>query len=165
VRIVARLNDKQFKGYRLRPIPHPIDDIVASVVEAFQTGTPSQRQAVLDDMTDRAGSVLCAFAERLAAVAVRNRSAEPLQEALVAVGIAVEALDDYRDHLYPLVTVNHSAVMLGMSFAALVESVAHQLPATGLARLHEFDRRDERHRSLRAFELQTQGEGSDFRYC
>jgi hypothetical protein len=66
--------------------------------------------------------------ERLAAVAVRNRSAEPLQEALVAVGIAVEALDDYRDHLYPLVTVNHSAAMLGMSFAALVESPTNCRP-------------------------------------
>jgi hypothetical protein len=116
-------------------------------------------------MTARPAAVLCVSAERLAAVAVRAHSAEPLHQALVAIGMAVEALDDDRDHLYPLAAVHHSAVVIGSNFVALVDSVADELPAAALARLYAFDRREERDRSLRAFGLRTHGEGDQFRYC
>lgn len=63
--------------------------------------------------------MLCGSAERLAAVAVRTRSIEPVHRALVAIGITVEALEDDHDHLYPLAAVHHSAVMLVIDFRTL----------------------------------------------
>jgi hypothetical protein len=164
VGIAARLSDKQFNGHRLRRIPHPLDDLIDGVVDAYRKATPSQRQAMMSEMTTTAAGVLCGFAERLAAVAVRTRSIEHLHRALVAVGMSVEALEDDRDHLYPLAAVHHSAVILGFNFTTLVDSVARELPTVGLARLHAFDRREERDRSLQAFGLRTDGEGEDFRY-
>ena len=73
-------------------------------------------------------------------------------------------LDDVRDHLYPCAAVDHSAALLGTSFAALVNSVAAELPPAALAKLRAFDGREGRDRSLQAFELRTDGDGDDFRY-
>jgi len=123
VGIVARHNDKQFNGHRLRRIPHPLDDVVSGVVGAYRDGSPSERPAMLPEMTAKPAAVLCTSAERFAAMAVRTGSVEPLRQALVAVAMAIEALDDVRDHLYPCAAVDHSAALLGTSFAALVNSV------------------------------------------
>jgi hypothetical protein len=165
VSIVARLGDKQFNGHRLRRIPHPLDEVISGVVHVYRNATPPERRAMLVDLPARSAGVLCTYAERLAAVAVRAGSIVPLHDGLVAVGMAVEALDDDRDHLYPLAAVNHSAAMLGVTFAALVNSVADDLPTAALARLRAFDEREERDRSLQAFGLRTHGSGDDFRYC
>lgn len=164
VDIAARLSDKQFDGHRLRRIPHPLDDVIGGAIDAFRKATPSQRRAMLAGMAPRPAGVLCCFAERLAAVAVRTRSIEPLHRALVAVAIAVVALEDDRDHLCALAAVHHSAVMLGITFTTLVDSVARELPGVGLARLQDFGRREEQDRSLQAFGLRTEGEGESFRY-
>lgn len=120
---------------------------------------------MLVDVTGRSAGVLCTYAERLAAVAVRAGAVEPLRDGLVAVGMAVDALDDHRDHLCPLAAVNHSAAMLGVTFAALVNSVASELPPAARARLRAFDARAEKDRSLQAFGLRTAGSGNEFRYC
>jgi hypothetical protein len=165
VGIVARLNDKQFNGQRLRRIPHPLDDVVAGVVDAYRDGSPAERQAILAEMTAKPAAVLCASAERFAAVAVRTSSVEPLRQALVAVGMAIEVLDDDRDQLYPCAAIDHSAVLLRASFAPLVDSVAAELPPAALAKLRAFDEREMRDRSLQAFGLRTDGDGDDFRYC
>jgi hypothetical protein len=165
VGIVARLNDKQFNGHRLRRIPHPLDDVVAGVVSAYRVGSPAERQVILSEMAAKPAAVLCASAERFAAIAVRTGSVEPLRQALVAVGMAIEALDDDRDHLYPCAAVDNSAALLGTSFASLVDSAAAELPPAALAVLRAFDGRETRDRSLQAFGLQTDGEGDDFRYC
>ena len=116
-------------------------------------------------VTARSAGVLCTYAERLAAIAVRASSVEPLHDGLVAVAMAVEALDDYRDHLYPLAAVNHSAAMLGTTFSALVNTVADELPPAALTRLRAFNEREERDRSLQAFGLRTDGSGDEVRYC
>jgi hypothetical protein len=165
VGIVARLDDKQFNGYRLRRIPHPIGDVVAGVVGAYRDGSPAERQAILSEMTAKPAAVLCAAAERLAGTAVRTGSVDPLRQALVAVGMAIEALDDDRDHLYPCAATDHSAALLGTSLAPLVNSVADVLPPGALAKLRAFDECDLRDRSLQAFGLRTDGDGDNFRYC
>lgn len=164
VSITARLNDKQFRGHRLRHIPHPLDEVVAEVIETYRSAAPPLREAILNEMTDIPARVLCGSAERLAAMAVRSHSAAPLRQALVAVGMAVAALDDPRDHLYPLAAVHHSAVILDTPLAAVINSVTNQLPTAALERLHAFDNREERDKSLQAFGLRTTGDGDEFRY-
>ena len=165
VSIVARLGDERFHGLRLRRIPHPLDEVVSVVVHAYRNATPPGRRAMLVDLPVMSAGVLCTYAERLAAVAVRAGSIVPLHDGLVAVGMAVEALDDERDHFYPLAAVNHSAAVLGVTFAALVNSVVDDLPTAALARLRAFAEREEGDRSLQAFGLRTEGSGDDFRYC
>jgi hypothetical protein len=69
--------------------------VVTGLIDTYRRSTLSQRQVVLAEVTNRPAAVLCASAERLAALAVRTRSVGPLHQALIAVGMAVEALDDY----------------------------------------------------------------------
>jgi hypothetical protein len=165
VGIVARLNGKHFDGHRLRRMPHPLDDVVVGVISAYRDGSRAERQAILAEMTAKPAAVLCASAERFAAIAVRTGSVDPLRQALVAVGMAVEALDDDRDHLHLCAAIDHSAELLGTSFAPLVNSVAAELPPAALAKLRAFDGREMRDRSLQAFGLRTEGDSGDFRYC
>jgi hypothetical protein len=162
--LVSRLNDKQFNGHRVRVIPHPLDEVIIQVIHTYRGASKAQRQAMLDEMTQRSGGVLCASAERLAAMAVRANCVAPLYQALVAIGIGVEALDDDRDHLYALTAIDHSAGLLSTTLTALTDTVADELPPAGLTRLRMFDQRQPRDRSLQAFGRRTEGEGPEFRY-
>ena len=69
--------------YRSR-IPCPEDERVAKVVRAFSESSPG-RQAVFREAVDgvRAG-LLLVFSERMAALAVRMESAQPIVQGLVA---------------------------------------------------------------------------------
>jgi hypothetical protein len=162
--LVSRLNDKQFNGHRVRVIPHPLDEVIIQVIDTYRGASKAQRQAMLEEVTQRSGGVLCASAERLAAMAVRANSVAPLYQALVAIGIGDEALEDYRDHLFSLTAVDHSAGLLSTTLSALIDTVANELPPAGLTCLHMFNRRQPRDRSLQAFGLRTEGEGPEFRY-
>jgi hypothetical protein len=52
--------------------------------------------------------------------------------------------------------------MLGTHLAALINSVADELPAAALEWLRAFDDREERDKSLQAFAIRTTGEGDEF---
>jgi hypothetical protein len=86
--ITARLTGKQFNGYLRLRLPHELDDVVNQVVAAYRSATPAERQAIVSDMQPRAAGVLSAYGERMAAIAVRSQSVEPLQRGLVAMGMA-----------------------------------------------------------------------------
>ena len=75
--------------YRSR-IPCPDDERVARVVRAFSESSPG-RQAVFRKAIDgvRAG-LLLVFSERMAALAVRMESAQPIVQGLVAASLAQE---------------------------------------------------------------------------
>src|SRR4051794_11851054 len=75
--------------YRSR-IPSQEDERVARVVRAFSESSPG-RQAVFREAVDgvRAG-LLLVFSERMAALAVRMESAQPVVQGLVAASLAQE---------------------------------------------------------------------------
>src|SRR5918911_4809044 len=75
--------------YRSR-IPCPEDERVARVVRAFSESSPG-RQAVFREAIDgvRAG-LLLVFSERMAALAVRMESGQPIVQGLVAASLAQE---------------------------------------------------------------------------
>lgn len=83
VTVAARLNDRQFNGHRVRRIPHPLDDVIIAVITSYRTASPAEQQAMVDKLNKVAVGALCTFPERLAAVAVRTHSVEPLHQGLV----------------------------------------------------------------------------------
>ena len=78
------------EGYYRSRIPCPEDERVASVVRAFSESSPG-RQAVFREAVDgvRAG-LLLVFSERMAALAVRMESAQPIVQGLIAASLAQE---------------------------------------------------------------------------
>src|SRR4051795_841424 len=78
------------EGYYRSRIPCPEDERVAKVVRAFSESSPG-RQAVFREAVDgvRAG-LLLVFSERMAALAVRMESAQPIVQGLIAASLAQE---------------------------------------------------------------------------
>lgn len=161
---IAALNDKKFAGYLRRRLPHELDAAVDDVVDRYRRGTAQERAAMRDALTPGAAGVLSAYGQRAAARAVRRRSAADLSRALVALGLAHGALDDWRDNLYGLTAMAHSADLLGEDLHALVDGVAGELPGPAVDALRDFVRQDPANRSLSTMGLAVQGSGEDFSY-
>ena len=88
--LLAQLDLPPGDGYYRARIPCPDDEQVARVVRAFSEASPG-RQAVFREAIDgvRAG-LLLVFSERVAALAVRLESTEPLVQGLIAASLAQE---------------------------------------------------------------------------
>jgi hypothetical protein len=162
--VFGYLRDRRFDGYLRRRLPHELDRLVDAAVAAYRSGSTETRQAMTNDLGPRVAGVLSAYGERMAAMAVRTRSAEPLRRGLVAMGVAEEHLDDSRTNLIVLGAVNHSAKTIGTDLATIIDDVAADLPARVLGTFRTFDSRSERDKSLQAMGLGTQGVGDSFRY-
>ena len=161
---LSRLGGKQFNGYLKIKLPHDLDAVVDSAVDAYRGEDASRRQQMIDETTLGVAGVLSAYGQRMAAVAVRAQSPVVLERALLAVGIAQGRLQDPRDNLYPLAAINHSATLLGTDLGQVIDRVATLLPAPAVQALRAFASRAERDKSLRAMGLGTAGQGAEFRY-
>lgn len=161
---ISRLRDRRFNGYLAVRLPHPLDDEVGAVVFAYMAGSAAVRQAMLEEIGDRAAAVLSVYGQRMASTAVRTGSVEDLRRGVLAVGLAERRLDDFRNNLFVLSTINDSATLIGTSLGALIESLKNLLPPAGLEGLRTFDQREERAKSLEAFGRRRTGAGETFRY-
>jgi|GEM_PF-6906668 len=88
--LLAQLDLPPGDGYYRARIPCADDEQLARVVRAFSEASPG-RQAVFREAVDgvRAG-LLLVFSERMAALAVRLESVEPIVQGLVAASLAAE---------------------------------------------------------------------------
>src|SRR3954453_10853223 len=119
--------------YRAR-IPCREDEQVARVVRAFSEASPG-RQAVFREAIDgmRAG-LLLVFSERVAALAVRLESSEPLVQGLIAASLAQEG--DPREALAVPALHRRSAELLGLDGGRVFDEGARRaafFPARWLA--------------------------------
>jgi hypothetical protein len=90
---LATLDLPRHEGYYERPIPCAADSRIGRAVKAFTAAPPvwqaSFREAIDLDRAD----LLCAWSERMAAMAVRLESPRPLVLGLVALSLADESGD------------------------------------------------------------------------
>ncbi|MEV0734989.1 hypothetical protein AB0I51_03275 [Streptomyces sp. NPDC050549] len=155
---LSRFQDRRFNGYLGVRLPHALD----AEVDVFVTAYMSSPKPL--DMGPRAAGVLSAYGRRMASVAVRTRSAEPLRRGLVAVGLAEAWLEDPRNNLYGLAALHDGASLIGTPFSGLITEVSRCLPPSGLAALRDFDGRQERAKSIEVMGIRRTGEGETFLY-
>lgn len=160
----SRLSGKQFNGYLRIRLPHALDSVVHTAVAEYQRSSPRDRALLIETLAPRAAGVLSAYGERMAAMAVRSESLSALRDALLAMGIAQARLEDWRDNLYPLAAVNHSAGLLDTDLNSLIDSVTSDLPQVALDAFRAFAARTNQDKSLAAMGLATEGTATDFRY-
>ncbi|MFJ8233565.1 hypothetical protein ACIQ9E_26965 [Streptomyces sp. NPDC094448] len=158
------LMGKKFNGYLRVGIPSEQDAVVDLVVAHFMGATEASREEVMEEVTPSAAAVLCVYAERMAAVSVRESSSGPLERGIVAIGMALSRLEDPRDSLYPLAALNHASSVIGSSLGRVIDSVTEILPRSSKAEIRDFMERDERDKSLSSMGLCAMGEGAAFRY-
>jgi hypothetical protein len=164
VSLIARLDDKQFNGYLLIRLPSELDDVVARVVAAYQSSSPAEQATLIGAVSGRVAGVLSCYGQRMASIAVRSRSEDALRSGLMAVGMGIAKLDDWRDSLYPLAALNHAATTIGSDLSQLVNQVASDLPDAAVSSVRAFVARSDRGKSLEAMGMRVLGVGDAIRY-
>lgn len=160
-RVDAAIRDGVYDGYGPRPIPHPLDDAVEALLRAVRDDGASAAE-VLGCINRRLASVLLAYAERSAALAVRRASLETLELALFALGLAEP--DDSREKLLVMPLPWRSAAMLGHDPRRTFERVAAELPKAGREDLLGFTRRRAADQTLSSMGYIEGADHDGFRY-
>lgn len=146
-------------GYGPRPIPSDRDSEIETVVRRGLS--PEGYGELRSGVRPEHQAVLRAYAERMASLAVRRQSAEPLGAALVA--LALGGLDDgSREALLILPLIYRSAELLGEDPAALFRQAAVRVGETAAGELGRFLGRDDR--SIRSMGYVEGADEDGFRY-
>ena len=90
------------EGYYDNPIPCPEDSQIARAVKAFTDADPSWQAAFREAMDSDRSDLLCAWSERVAALAVRLDSARPIVLGLIGLSLAAETGDGEALLIAPL---------------------------------------------------------------
>jgi hypothetical protein len=104
---------KKFFGYGRLSIPHELDSIPEQLVRSYLTAEQSPRE-LLSVLPRDAASVLLAFSERQAALAVRVQSHDMLKLSVLAVGLAAIITDDERQGMLVMPLAWRTAELLGL---------------------------------------------------
>ncbi len=132
---LATLDLPRHEGYYERPIPCAADSRIGRAVKAFTAAAPvwqaSFREAIDLDRAD----LLCAWSERMAAMAVRLESPRPLVLGLVALSLADEGAAGEALLVAPL--HRRSAEKLGADAARVFDEAAGLSDLAGARWLRE----------------------------
>jgi hypothetical protein len=132
---LARLDVRPARGYYESRIPSPADSEIGRAVRAFTESGPhdqAQLRASLD--ADRAG-LLQAWSERIAALAVRLDSQQPLVLGLV--GLSLAAGEDAHEAALVAPLHRRSAEKLGVDASGVFDDAAASTDPDGAAWLEE----------------------------
>lgn len=150
-------------GYGRRPIPDAVDSEVRGLVNGLRDADPGTRDALLSLMTEHHGSVLLAFAERMASLAVRSRDPQFLRDGLGALAFGSRLVDS-REAVLILSLVYRSLEKLGMDATGLFAGAIGLGDESFDACVRAFPSRDKKDRAIKAMGY-TEGRDRDgFRY-
>jgi hypothetical protein len=88
---LATLDLPRVERYYDSPIPCAEDELIARAVKVYTAADPSWQAAFRDALDHDRADLLCAWSERVAALAVRLDSPRPLVLGLVALSVADDA--------------------------------------------------------------------------
>jgi hypothetical protein len=123
------------EGYYDRRIPCPEDSRIGRAVKAFTAAEPAWQAAFREAVDHDRADLLCAWSERLAALAVRLDSPRPLVVGLVGLALADEA--DEGDALLVAPLHRRSAEKLGADPIRLFDEAAGLADLPGARWLRE----------------------------
>ncbi len=121
--------------YYDRPIPCPDDSRIARSVRAFCEAPPVWQAAFREAIDHDRADLLCAWSERVAALAVRLDSPRPLVMGLV--GLSLAQADDEHEALLVAPLHRRSAEKLGVDAGRLFDEAAGRTDLAGARWLAE----------------------------
>jgi hypothetical protein len=147
------------EGYYEHDIPSAEDSRIARSVKAFAEAEPAWQAAYREAIDHDRADLLCAWSERMAALAVRLESAGPLVLGLVGLSLADEAAEGEALLIAPL--HRRSAEKLGADGDRVFDEAAGESDLLGARWLREArDSAD----SVEDAGYVEDGEGEAFRY-
>jgi hypothetical protein len=160
--LVQFLASDQTDGYGSSPIPSPIDDAVRRLLQFGSSADVVTPFSQSSEVEESLGFVLAAFAQRMAAIAVRNAEERYLSEGLLALRLALRVLES-REILPVLSLLLRSAQKVGSNVEALF-SAASVGDTAFRTFLTAFLRRSERDQSIEAMGYVESCDKDGFRY-
>jgi hypothetical protein len=152
-------------GYGPQPIPVERDSQIAELLESYVSAPEGERDDFRGRLGERHVSVLWAFAERMASLAVREGSAQPLRQSLLALALAGDR-HDVREGIMILPLVYRSAELLGVEPAPLFAEAARMSDGVEMTEAIEtFPARGPADRRLSAFDFVESTDADGFRYA
>ncbi|HEX2203894.1 MAG TPA: hypothetical protein VHG91_11375 [Longimicrobium sp.] len=150
-------------GYLRQPLPAAADAPPERLARLFAGAPPEARAQMSGLVTQRVADFLLAFAERMASLAVRERSPDRLR-----LGLAAVALEDFRydsrEDLLVLAPLYHAAGKIGADPRDLFDEAAALAPGAGADGLRSFLRHRDLHRILDALGYRESADADGFRY-
>lgn len=161
--VLRRLGTEYAHGYGPAPIPCVIDEEVSDIVDFFYASDADDRQAMLAKMIAAHGFVLIAFAERMAARAIRENRPELITHGLAALRISANLV--YFKEALPVVSLLYRSIQkLGLD-ARTVFGGAYGSEADDLGKvLDEFLCRSDEDRGIEAMGYIEGTDQDGFRY-
>lgn len=113
--------DERHRGYGRRPLPDPLDDAIAQVIDFTVEALPDERAQLKSLIQGTQAWFLLAYGERMASLALRESSLELVSSGLTSVALAAEQLY-YKEVLVVLAPLYRAAERLGGRRASAVRS-------------------------------------------
>jgi hypothetical protein len=157
------LIDDEHPDYSSQPIPCELDYVAGNLVNLYKRLSPVERETVHSLASERNSYTLLTFAERMATLAVREKSRERLLDGLLS--LIIENYNaDWRDNLTKLAPLYHSAVKIGIDPQSLFMDAASYGNNEVAEIIRGFPLREPEDRSLEAFGYKESYELDGFRY-
>lgn len=150
------------EGYGSARLPCVRDGEIASIVRRIEG--PEDFGEAKQTLGHGHGSVLSAFAERMASLAVREKSREALRDGLSAEQLALAVVGDYRDSLPALSLLFRASELIGADPAMEFAAVAAVAGSPDDQPLLDFAGRDQEDRSLESMGYIEQDDEDGFRF-
>jgi hypothetical protein len=156
-------NQHRYTGYAAATFPDSRDEQVDQYVKGVMAGGPRAVGEALAAVSDTGRRVLCAYAERSASLAVRERSIDRLVSALVATVIGGLDRDD-REAMMPMALVDDACTRIGQDPTGFFSMAAHVVGRPGRANLMRWLSRSPEDRTPAAMGFEPSHDESGFRY-
>jgi len=156
---LATLDLPRSEGYYEQPIPCAADSRIGRAVKAFTAAPPIWQAAFREAIDLDRADLLCAWSERVAALAVRLESPQPLVLGLVALSLADESGDGEAQLVAPL--HRRSAEKLEADAMRIFDEAAGLADLPGARWIREARDSDDQ---LEDTGYVEDGDGDEFRY-
>lgn len=154
-------NSSEYK--RFSPIPCGFDLRLSSFMDIFVKATKEEQSFIISSFSDDYSSTFFLFSERMACLAVRERSEKYLFEGLIAHAIE-GAKFDWRENILVLSLIYHSAVKIGVDPVTLFKRASEFAEEPIAHIIHEFPDRKPEDRSIEAMGYIESSDKDGFKY-
>jgi hypothetical protein len=157
------ISAEKFNGYLPLTIPHDLDAIPGQFVGSYSRADIVDRE-LAPTLHRGADSVLLAFSERQAALAVRIQSQDILRLSVLAIGLASLVTNDERDGMLVMPLPWRTAELLRQEPKSVFVAAAETLPPVAQKALLAFANRDSEDQTLACMGYVEGSDGGGFRY-
>ena len=161
--VITAIIDDIRKGYPEPFLPCDRDERISTLVKLFINGTNLDRRHIWQSVDWHLSGAVTGFAERMASLAVREKSRERIVEGLVAL-IIEDYFCDWRDNLRRVAPLYDAAKKIGLDPNALFLEVAGQFKSSVAVSLRQFTERSPQDQSLEAFAYSESADADGFIY-